>query len=134
MQNNLINMKTLILMMLLFCGQVIAQTTVILPTNYSEISLYKVFKVNDLVRMKYIEMPKLTAINDSTSKVIIPNNELLYFRFVDEDSNEEIVGINSSITTTVRLSLDFTDEYSVELIYNKETKEFDKFYLELAKL
>ena len=127
-------MKTLILMMLLFCGQVIAQTTVILPTNYSEISLYKVFKVNDLVRMKYIEMPKLIAINDSTSKVIIPNNELLYFRFVDEDSNEEIVGINSSITTTVRLSLDFTDEYSVEMVYNKETKEFDKFYLALAKL
>jgi hypothetical protein len=127
-------MKTLILMMLLFCGQVIAQTTVILPTNYSEISLYKVFKVNDLVRMKYIEMPKLTAINDSTSKVIIPNNELLYFKFVDEDSNEEIVGINSSITTTVNLSLDFTDEYSIEMVYNKETKQFDKFYLELEKL
>ena len=134
MQNNLINMKTLFLIVLLFCGQAIAQTTVILPTNYSEISLYKVFKVNDLVRMKYIEMPELIAINDSTSKVIIPNGELLYFRFVDEDSNEEIVGINSSITTTVNISLDFTDEYSVEMIYNKETKQFDKFYLELAKL
>jgi hypothetical protein len=84
--------------------------------------------------MKYIEMPKLTAINDSMSKVIIPNNELLYFRFVDEDDNEEIVGIKSSITTTVNLSLNFNDEYSVEMIYNKETKEFDKFYLELAKL
>jgi hypothetical protein len=127
-------MKTILLLVLLFCGQAIAQTTVILPTNYSEISLYKVFKVDDLVRMKYIEMPKLTAINDSMSKVIIPNNELLYFRFVDEDDNEEIVGIKSSITTTVNLSLNFNDEYSVEMIYNKETKEFDKFYLELAKL
>jgi hypothetical protein len=127
-------MKTILLLVLLFCGQAIAQTTVILPTNYFEISLYKVFKVDDLVRMKYIEMPKLTAINDSMSKVIIPNNELLYFRFVDEDDNEEIVGIKSSVTTTVNLSLNFNDEYSVEMIYNKETKEFDKFYLELAKL
>jgi len=127
-------MKTILLLVLLFCGQAIAQTTVILPTNYFEISLYKVFKVDDLVRMKYIEMPKLTAINDSMSKVIIPNNELLYFRFVDEDDNEEIVGIKSSVTTTVSLSLNFNDEYSVEMIYNKETKEFDKFYLELAKL
>jgi hypothetical protein len=125
-------MKTIFLLVLLFCGQAIAQTTVILPNNY-DVKLYKVFKIDDLVRMKYIEMP-ITAINDSMSKVIIPNNELLYFRFVDEDDNEEIVGIKSSITTTVNISLDFTDEYSVEMIYNKQTKEFDKFYLALAKL
>jgi hypothetical protein len=128
-------MKSFIFIVLLISVQSVAQTTVILRTdNLYTIELCRAVQVDDIVHMYPMELPELIDINDSTSQLIVPNNEFLYFKLKNFDMNVELVGLQTNKTTTVKLPIDFTDKLSPEMIYNESTNKYEVFYYEMTKL
>jgi hypothetical protein len=81
-----------------------------------------------------MKLPTLVDVTDSTSKLIIPNNHFVYFKLRDFNMKLELVGVQTGKTAIVTLPIDFEDNLSPELIYNKDTDKYEVFNYILSKL